>query len=173
MPNIRSLNVPEGTPIATIETAGICRVTKPWLSLFREMSLLLRSQVLTPVVSALAAFDATMWTASAGAWTLVEADVVTFGWLRVGRQMTVVFEFATTTVSATPLELRVVIPNRETAKYLIRTLCVLSDNGTAAAGVVSVAASGTTLVFTRLDGAAFAAAADTTAVRGTFTFEVT
>jgi hypothetical protein len=185
------LFVPESDALTELQQGsryGI--VTRRWLMLFREISRLLarfsatgeqNGVVITDDTGTAVASRNTMenvpylagnFTASAGAWTVAEADIITYASNRLGRMMVVAFELTATTVTATPGELRIDLPGDAIAQRQISTLCYLSDNGTPAVGRATVTDGGTYIVISRLDAANFAAAADTTDVRGEILLEV-
>jgi hypothetical protein len=120
-------------------------------------------------------FNAADFTASTGNWTVDSADAVTYASAIVGKTMTVAFEIVATDVSATPTELRLVIPGGFTAAKKVRNPVIVSDAGGAAViSYAQVAASGTVIsVFPTVNGGNWTlTAGDNTAVIGTITFEV-
>lgn len=116
-------------------------------------------------------FNAANFTASTGDWTVADADEVFARYTLVGKTMTVAFEFRTTTVSATPAELRFTIPGSKTAATANASAVYCSDNGTWVPCLAEVDAAATVITFTDQSGA-WAAATDTTAVVGQITFEI-
>jgi hypothetical protein len=79
------------------------------------------------------AFDAAIFTAAAGNWTVDSGDVVEFKYLRERKSMKIKGLLATTTVTATPLSLRFTIPLGYTAKTRQAGVAGWYDDG---AGVV-------------------------------------
>ena len=120
-------------------------------------------------------FLAGNFTASGGNnWTLTSGDQSRFAYTLVGHTMTVAFRFDTTSVSGISATLSVTIPDGYVSAAVNAGTIAFSDNGTLGSGVVAVTAGGTTLNFTK-DVAAtgtWAVAANTTAIYGTFSFEV-
>lgn len=118
-------------------------------------------------------FNAANFTASTGSWTLVSGDQSTFSYLEIGKLMVVTFDLVTTTVSATPGELRIAIPNGRTAAIAMPAgAFAYNDNATTrGTGMASVAGS-TISLFRDLAGLAWSAATDTTRVQGTILFAI-
>lgn len=112
------------------------------------------------------------FTASSGSWTVASGDQSTFAYLEIGKLMIVTFDLATTSVSATPGELRIAIPNSRTAaRTMSAGVFAYNENGTAGVGPAAVA--GTTIsLYKTLAGAAWATSTDTTRVQGTILFEI-
>lgn len=106
-------------------------------------------------------------------WTLAAGDVNTFEYRLVGKTMTLAFDLVTTTVGGVLAnELRITIPAGKTVAKNMWNPVFLSDNGTRATGVAVASAGVTYIAISRTDAANFAAAADTTQVRGQITFEI-
>jgi lysophospholipase L1-like esterase len=109
-------------------------------------------------------------------WTVASGNVATLAYLLEARQrkLTVSWEIGGTTVVA-PLSnfLQFAIPGGFVAAKLMRTPAVLSDNGTPSNGYATVDAAGVIVKLAKTDGSNYAAAAATTAQRGSFAFEVT
>lgn len=118
------------------------------------------------------AFNAANFTANAGAtWGLTSGDQVTFAWDQVRKTVHLGINLNTTSITvATPTILSVALPF--TPAKAMAAFCYLNDNGTPRAGIMYVAAGVATLNIQRLDGGAFALAANTTQISGTMTMEV-
>jgi hypothetical protein len=190
--NGSAIFIPESIAISELEPgkSRFTTITRQWLAWVREVSRLLQrinatgtqngvvvtDDTGTATVVDLAMenvpYDAATFTASSGTWTVAEADVTTWARVQLGKQLFLRFHFTATSVSATPAELRVTLP-AGTSLVAESAVCYLSDNGTAAAGIASTTAAGSTLVFTRLDGANFSIAADATVVKGQMRVELT
>jgi hypothetical protein len=120
-------------------------------------------------------FDTGTFTASSGNWTLASGDQTTLTYQFDGNKMTVSFELDTTTVSATPTELRIAIPlSRIAARKMSAPLSSAVDNGTALdTGRAEVVAGGTYIsIYKNASNTAWAASANLTSVRGQLTFMV-
>lgn len=117
-------------------------------------------------------FNAGDFTAQSGNWTLASGDQSVFAYSVSGKTMTVSFTFLTTTVSATPTYLRVVIPGSYTAAKSLVNLIGVNENVGQSIGFANVVAGQTYIQFTKLDTATFATLTDTTGVYGTISFEV-
>ena len=118
-------------------------------------------------------FNAGDFTAATGNWTLTSGDVITFAWQKTNKTVTVAFVLVSTTVSATPATLRILIPGGFTAAKRMDAMGYAVDNGgTPIATTNFVAAGGNLITVSRLDGANWAAATNTTNVVGTIAFEV-
>ena len=60
-------------------------------------------------------FNAGDFTASAGNWTVASGDVLAFAYTLVNTILTIAYSLQTTTVTATPLQLKILYPNSYTA----------------------------------------------------------
>lgn len=110
---------------------------------------------------------------SAMTWTVAVANLTTWAYHLVGQTMTVSFSITSTTVGGTPsTTLYLAIPASKVAKRDMWTACRVVDNGTATTGFCAVTAGTSAIAVTRSNGANYAAAAATTSVQGTITFEV-
>lgn len=120
------------------------------------------------------AFVAGSFTASAGAWTVIAANQITFAYTLVGKTITVAFRFDSTNVTAAPLQLLVAIPGGFVAAKAMNTIFQAGDAGVFAAGNVFVTAGGTTISFQSNAGGAgwTLTAGSNTFVRGMITFEI-
>jgi hypothetical protein len=134
-----------------------------------------------PVVNSVAigtwttvSFNAADFTASAGTWTVDSADVTSFAWSIVNKQMTVEFAVDATDVSATPAFLQILIPGGYTSARLVYNQCYVKDAASSAvAGTVQVNAADTKIYIGLTNGTAFSTtSSDNTRVRGQITFEV-
>lgn len=109
-----------------------------------------------------------------GSWTLTSGDQNTFRYMLVGKTLIVEYYFVTTSVTTGPsTALSVTIPGGFTANKNTATrtaYCV--DNGTLNTARAAVAASGTTIVFSRDDSGNWANAADSTEMFGQIIIEV-
>lgn len=187
-----ALFVPEKDAIGETlpQNARYVNITRRWLLWVREVSRLLQRFNATGVQNGVVVTDdtgtatvsrndmedfffvATDFTADAGAWVVEVDDAVSFARNTLGRMMVFAFELVGTTVTATPTELRIAIPGGIVSQRQISNLVYLNDNGTPAVGLATAQDSGTTVVITRLDGAAFATSADATDVRGELLMEI-
>lgn len=123
-------------------------------------------------------FAAGNFTGSTGAWTLQSGDQVKYRYMVIGKTMFVSFDLVTTTVINAGDQLRITIPNGAVIAANVGpdyNSIRFIDNGGAAstAGMVQATTGATFLtLFTAGAGTGFAAAADTTAVRGEIFFEI-
>lgn len=112
-------------------------------------------------------------------WTVASADQVTFAYGLMGKRLEVVFTIRTSSVGgvADP-SLRIAIPARDanaTAYTAARATSVpvwITDNGTRAIGVATVAAGGSVITIQKVDGSNWAGSVNTTGVEGVIAFEV-
>jgi hypothetical protein len=121
------------------------------------------------------AFDAANFTAGGTqTWTVAAGDVAVYRYQILGKMMTVAFRIITSSVGGVAdASLRLAIPASQVATTPMENPITLVDNGAAKEmGVASVAASGTYITLQMLDGATWAAAANTTEVYGQITFEI-
>lgn len=108
-----------------------------------------------------------------GGWTVQSADRTTAAYTLIGKTLTYSTQLVTTSVTGGNPTLSILIPGSFTAAKVMANACaIISDNGTVTTGNVSVAAAGTTMNIQRTDGANWAAAANTTTVVFTITFEI-
>lgn len=106
-------------------------------------------------------------------WTVAAGDVTTLAYAVTGKILTVAFYLDTTTVGGVlNNNLLRVIPGGFTATKTIRASAYLIDNGAPSDVLVTVFATGTSLVFQRADGANFAASANNTHLSGQITIEI-
>ena len=118
-------------------------------------------------------FNAGDYTAQSGTWTVGSGDVNSFNYLLLGKMMTVTFNLVTTSVSATPVDLRILVPAGKTISKRADTAGICSDNGGTRTYCQIVAASGTSLqIFFPAGAATWAASTNATDVTGETTFEV-
>lgn len=121
-------------------------------------------------------FAAGDFTAQAGNWTLTSGDVATSSWAVVGYEMTWEFQFNLTTVSATPDNLRALIPGGFAAKNTLGSpiLYYSEDGGTTwAVGVLYTFAGDSKLYFYKdLNGSTWQTKTNLTNVQGRLTFAV-
>ena len=121
------------------------------------------------------AYVGTDYTAATGTWTVDSGDVLMMRYWLKGRTLFVKFWFLTTSVSATPTELRRAIPGGFTqgpGNETITTTQVSNAGGGAAVGMVSAAGTNLTFVST-IGGAGWATATNNTSINGGIAFEVT
>lgn len=120
-------------------------------------------------------YTAALFTGSGGmTWTVSQADAITMRYQLVGSTMTLALFLNATSVTA-PLgsNLAVALPAAVQPSRVMGGGCSLSDNGTLTAGSWFVDKGyGAKINFTRADGAAFAAAVNTTNVLVVASFEV-
>lgn len=111
-------------------------------------------------------------TAATGTWT---GGTVTCRYMRVGRTVFVDVLIAASNNSLATATLSITMPASLTANATTFQTIFLNDGAAATAtqGLVSVAASATTIVFQKFDGTNLAANTGTLYVRGTFWFETT
>jgi hypothetical protein len=117
-------------------------------------------------------FDAANFTASAGTWTLVSGDVLQNRYAIHNKTLLWNFAAQTTTVSSTPISLRIQIPTGmffTTVNY--NPVAFLSDNGTQRPAHCTPVDSTHLGIFIS-SGANFAAATDTTSVFFTVSLEL-
>ena len=112
------------------------------------------------------------FTASSGSWTVDAGDQTTFAYAEIGKIMIVTFDIQTSSVSATPGNLAIAIPNgRTAARAMSAGTFAYNENGSAGVGPASV--SGTSIsLFKTLAGTAWSASTNTTRVQGTISFEI-
>jgi hypothetical protein len=120
------------------------------------------------------AYVAGDFTPSVGTWTVDAGDITTYAYRLSGHTLTVSWYLQTTTVSGTPTNLRIKIPNGFTAAKNSLHTVVHDDAGAGNAGSFClVSASGTTIDTYKTYGTgSFANATNTTRLFGTITFEV-
>lgn len=120
-------------------------------------------------------FAAGNFTASTGDWTLTSGDVTSYTYTIIGNTMTIVLDVATTTVSATPSELRFAIPGGATAAANAVGQLQYDDNGGGWKNdghCVAVSGQGYVACYAA-NLAAWSAATNTTKIRATVTFPLT
>lgn len=122
-------------------------------------------------------FAAGDYTASSGTWTVDSADITSTGsvaYFLNGRQLTVALAVENTDVSATPTQLRRVIPGGFTAAKTWSSAGYGTDAGGTREGIVwGVSAAGTIVVAELLDATAWATtSSDNTNIHYVATFEV-
>jgi hypothetical protein len=122
------------------------------------------------------AFNAANFTASAGTWTVASGDQIVFKYTLLGKTMTVNFRIDTSSVSATPAQLRIAIPGGFTAAsdaYNGGLIYQDAGGGFFGGGSIFVVSGGTTIGLQEVFGtSSWAVATDTTYVAGQITFEV-
>ncbi len=112
------------------------------------------------------------WTASAGSWTVASGDVVKNRYQIINKTMTWQFEVTTTTVSTTPVSLRVAIPTGTLASTNQAFRCAyVLDNGTQRE-VLAQPGDTTHIYFTRVDAGNWTAATDATTIFVTAVWEM-
>lgn len=112
------------------------------------------------------------FTASAGSWTVGSGDQTLYRYTLVGKTMQLAFSILTSTVSATPAELRIAIPGGFTAAQASMTgLIYENDNGTIDFGFANSVSGAGYLALLRKTGN-WAASTDNTAVAGLVTLEL-
>lgn len=106
-------------------------------------------------------------------WTVQAADQTTFAFTQMGKTLVVAFVLTSTTVGGVANStLQITIPKGHVAARTMVAPVWISDNGTATTGIATVTANSTVIAIQRTDGANFALATNTTAVRGQITLEV-
>src|SRR4026209_114580 len=118
------------------------------------------------------AYAGTDYTAATGTWTVDSGDVIELRYWLKGRTLFVKVWLLTTSVSATPAELRRAIPGGFTVagNDTITPLQVANAGGGAAVGMVSVGA--TIAFYSSIGGAGWSAATNNASVNGKFFCEV-
>jgi hypothetical protein len=114
-------------------------------------------------------------TNGAGGWTVEAGDVTHNRYVEIGKTMHWNIQLATTTVTAaTGTELRLTIPNSRVANTSAGGSLSGIDNGTAYNGFWFIDSAGTTVRMFVNNGAAtnWTAAANTTSIRASITFEI-
>lgn len=119
------------------------------------------------------AFSAGNFTVPGGTWTVASGDQTTYAYMNSGKTLFIQLGLANTTVSGSPSYLEVAIPGGFTsaAKEQYGTFWY-QDNATNATGLVLVPASSTKIRFYKEALGAWAAATDTTFVRGLICIEI-
>ncbi len=118
-------------------------------------------------------FTAGDFTAASGNWTVASGDLTTFAYMLIGKTMIVTIQVATSTVSATPSDLRILIPGGKTAARSTSSLCFIGDVGSFQAGLISTIANDTKLYINKVTLATWGTSTDTTYVYATHIFETT
>ena len=121
------------------------------------------------------AFSAGNFTASGSmTWTVESADVLTYAYNIIGKQMTVAFVIGTSTVGGTlSNRLNIAIPASKVATKRMETrLGQILDAGVASEGFCVVEASGTTIGIFLQTGGNFSAGTNNVWATGTITFEI-
>lgn len=120
------------------------------------------------------AFSAGNFTADTGSWTLASGDQSYFAYVEIGKTMIVSAVLVTTSVSGTPTNLRITVPNGRTIAGTHAGNFPAINNSAATTGMWQ-AAAGLTYIQLYRDLAAAATwdnAANTTAMRITATFQI-
>lgn len=118
-------------------------------------------------------FDAANFTGDSGSWTVEAGDVITYAYMITGKMMTVAFYLSTTTVATTPTSLQIKIPASKTSpKYMFGTYTYLDNGGAITVGHCYVIAANTVIRLNLINDGTWAAATNTTQVRGQITFEI-
>src|SRR5262249_42789078 len=115
------------------------------------------------------------FTASSGNWTLTSGDQLLFRYSLIGKTLLIHFRLDTTTVSATPTNLRVTLPGGFTvAQDGFAGGLVYNDNATGwdGGGQIYATATKTYIELYRSDLAAWATSTDQTYVRGQAAVEI-
>lgn len=112
-------------------------------------------------------FAAGNFTADSGNWTLASGDQINFQYSLLGKLMYVTWALQTTTVSATPVYLKIALPAGKTLAARSDGTHAFLDNGTQGIGYV-LANSGETFIrlYTGVALNTWATATDTTASGG-------
>lgn len=112
------------------------------------------------------------FTASSGSWTVDVGDQIAFAYAEIGKFMVVTFDLNTTSVSATPTDLRITIPNARTAaRSMTGGMFAYNENGTAGTGLSAV--NGTTIfLYKSLATPTWSTLSNLTRVQGTIIFEI-
>jgi hypothetical protein len=120
------------------------------------------------------AFLAGNFTASAGAWTVIAANQVTYSYVIHGRRMTVVFAIENTNLTAAAASLRINVPNgKTTARIMHSSVAFAKDNNVVVPAYCDVAAGGTQIFLRKADGTNWTlTAGSNTLVYGQITFEI-
>lgn len=134
----------------------------------------LASTSLSDVVTWVAVtFDAAMFTAASGNWTVAAGDVQDFSYAIIGKLMIVSLILNTTTVSATPASLSVTIPAGKTAARLVGNTFQYYEGVAVSNGFCQTSAGGTTIIFNKTFlGVNWLATTDGTYIYAEITFPI-
>ncbi len=108
-----------------------------------------------------------------GSWTVEAADIATFAYLIIGKQMTVMFNIGTSTVAGVVAYLRIFIP--ATATKRADGVCTALDNGVYGAAPIVVQAGTAYITIYNKDfsfSTSWAASTNNSGVQGQITFEI-
>lgn len=123
------------------------------------------------------AYASTDFTASAGTWTVDSGDLFQFGYVIIGKTMTVSFSIFGSSTSSTPQFLNILIPGGKSAARYVYTTCVARQGAAAAneyPGAVLQTVAGDTKFYIRRDWSltVWAASTNDIDVVGEITFEI-
>lgn len=144
--------------IGTLAKAGavVAAINDRWLDFFQRLG------------ASYGTWYAVPYAAANFSWTVESGDQVTFAYTQMGQRVEVALTLRTT-ASGAVANGTVTIPAGMVAARDVSVLVEVNDNGTTMAGRAKVAAGGTVITITRVDGAAFT---DLRAVEGQIAFEV-
>ena len=126
----------------------------------------------TPITVAYSAGD---YTAQSGTWTVESGDLLGFRYIQRGKMVTFIVNIDNSSVSATPSDLDIALPNSFTGisfQQIHSAGRVVDNGGVHQGGIVALDASGTVIKVRRGDDANFSAATNNMDVAGNWTFEV-
>lgn len=120
------------------------------------------------------AFDSGDFTAATGDWTVASGDAITYAYTLVGKMLTLMFYLDSTTVSATPAYLSILIPGGHTAaKRTMNPIIVTDNSSTKQLGAAFVLAGATDVrLYSSAAFGAWATSTDATSVFGQISFEI-
>ena len=176
-PTLNTINIVNGTAsldIAAGVEVNIDAELHVTAAAHLDEAVAMSSKLTIPGAWTTPAFAAGDFTASGSmTWTVEAGDVLTYAYNIIGKIMHVMFLINTSTVAGTPSsDLRIKIPEAKTATKSITVPCYVSDNGTISIGFCTILATGTVMTVNKIDLGNFAAATNTTSVRGQITFEI-
>ena len=117
-------------------------------------------------------FDAALFSAQAGTWTVASGDVTTLAFRIIGKTLQFAWHVVTTTVSGLPAALWITIPVSRVAKYKTGVPITVINAGTAGLGYAETVAASNVIWIYRESFTAWSNATDTTGTSGELEFEV-
>jgi len=128
---------------ASIADAQTGRVDDRWMEFFQRLGREFGTWTLVP-------FDAALF----AGWTVQDADQVSFAYATYGQRVDVDFVFRATT-SLAVASVTIALPAGIVAARDSSAVIQVNDNGTTMPGMAKVAADGTVITITRVDGVSF------------------
>lgn len=141
--------------LVKVGTAMVAAINDRWLEFFQRIG------------ASYGTWYAVAYVSGNFSWTVESGDQITFAYTRMGQRVEVALVLRTTASGAVATG-TVTIPAGMVAARAMSVLVEVNDNGTTMAGRAKVAAGGTVITITRVDGAAFT---DLRAVEGVIAFE--